>query len=764
MAKKGKILQTIIDISGEVSPTLGKSIDSVVDKLDGINIKSIAVAGAVAAIGTAAAAGVTKASKYLVNLGNEYDKAADNMAASTGLVGEELEAMEEVIKEIYGDNFGESLDDVAVSMSEVYRQTGLVEDELKAVTEAAFMLRDTFGYDIADSSRAAKAMMTNFGISGEEAMGLIAAGAQNGLDYSGELIDTINEYSVQFAKLGFTADEMFSVFQQGADSGAWNLDKVGDAVKEFSIRSIDGSDTTIHAFESLGLNAQGMMTIFSRGGQDAAISFQGVLAALMDMDDEVQRDLIGVELFGTQWEDLGTDAMNALLNMESGAYNAEDALGKIAAVKYDNLDSAMEGLKRQVEIALLPAAKEAQEAFMDVVPLLQKLLDKAEPVFAGIAEHIGPLIRATVDLAETGLEKVGEGIEWVKDNADWLVPIIGGLAAGFIAYEGALLATSITQGVTTAAQALHAAVLASGATAVNAATIATWAFNSAMSFLTSPITLIVGAVALLTAGVIWLYKNWDTASVKIEEFGAKVSEIWDGISSWIGNAIDTIGQYFPIFGGYLEGWWTSICDVVENIKGVFRGVVDFLGNAFAGNWSAAWGNIVDIFKNLFGGIVNLAKTPINAVVGAINGVIDGINGVGFTIPDWVPVVGGKNFSIDIPKIPMLASGGFTDGVSIAGEAGTEAVISFDPAYRSQNLSYWAEAGRMLGADVSGFSLSGNGSGDTYLDMGGVTFAPNITVHGEAKKETIMEAIEAEYPEFIDMLEEWFMKRRDPVYD
>ena len=85
-------------------------------------------------------------------------------------------------------------------------------------------------------------------------------------------------------------------------------------------------------------------------------------------------------------------------------------------------------------------------------------------------------------------------------------------------------------------------------------------------------------------------------------------------------------------------------------------------------------------------------------------------------------------------------------------------------YRAQNLAYWAKAGRMLGADEDGtsFSLSGGSSGGD-VNLGGVTFAPNITVTGQADKESIMDAIEAEYPEFIDMLEAWFAGRGKPVY-
>jgi hypothetical protein len=112
-----------------------------------------------------------------------------------------------------------------------------------------------------------------------------------------------------------------------------------------------------------------------------------------------------------------------------------------------------------------------------------------------------------------------------------------------------------------------------------------------------------------------------------------------------------------------------------------------------------------------------------------------------------------------------ATGGFTNGISIAGEDPrypTEAVISFNPAYRAQNLSYWAQAGRMLGAEASDFHLGGSG-GSSDINLGGVTFAPNITISGKADKDTIMQAIEAEYPEFIDMLEEYLAGRRATVY-
>ncbi len=749
MAKKGKVLQTIIDISGEISPTLGKTLDGVVDKLEGVNTKAVIAGAGIAAIAGTTAAAFGKAAKYLGELGTEYDKAANQMAASTGLTGKELEGLEETMQAVYRNKYGESMQDAADGVAEVQRQTKLFGDELQATTEGAFALRDTFGYDIPETARAAKAMMENFGVSGEEAMGLIAAGAQNGLDYSGELVDSINEYSVQFAKLGFSADDMFSIFQKGADSGAWNLDKVGDAVKEFSIRSIDGSKTTIEAFEALGYEADDAMAVFAAGGDTASEAFQIILKDLMEMEDAVERDAIGVKLFGTQWEDLGLEAMSSLQNIEDGAYNANDALGKINDVKYNDLDSAMEGIKRTAEVSLLPAAQSVSQAFMDIAPKIEELIIKAEPVFTGIAEQIGPIIEKTIELGEKGFAFIGENIEW-------LVPVVGGLTAAFTAYKVITKGVAIVEGI-------KAAALAAGTTATWLSFAATTALGGAMAILTSPITWVVVAIGAVVAAGIALYRNWDTVKAKALELGAKLGEIWNTVSTAVSNFISGIGEKFPLFGAYLTGWWESIKAAVENVKGIFSGIIDFISNVFAGNWSGAWDNIVSIFGNIFGMIGNLAKAPINGVISVVNHAISAINGVGFKIPDWVPVVGGKAFNINIPNIPMLATGGFTEGPSIAGEAGTEAVISFDPAYRAQNLSYWAKAGRMLGADLADYSLGGSSGGNTTYMLDGVNFAPNITINGNADKQTIMEAIEAEYPEFIDMLENWLASRREAAY-
>lgn len=230
----------------------------------------------------------------------------------------------------------------------------------------------------------------------------------------------------------------------------------------------------------------------------------------------------------------------------------------------------------------------------------------------------------------------------------------------------------------------------------------------------------------------------------------------------------------------------NIGNVITSIQGVFEGLIQFITGAFTRNWSSAWEGVKSIFSNAFSALVELCKIPINAVIGIINGAINGINsilGSVTTIPEWVPVVGGKGFSMQLPTIPMLAKGGFTDGVSIAGEAGTEAVISFDPSVRSANIANWQKAGQMLGVDpVQAASVASAGSlttdrvevadigggspahgGTTAVGGGSFTFAPNITIQGNADYNVMMNAMTDAKEQFEQWFNEMMRKQQRTAY-
>ena len=264
-----------------------------------------------------------------IEIADGLDSSVNKIAAATNASAEEVNKLRSIVEQIYGDNFGEGFEDIADSISKIKQNLGELDDkELVKVTESAYALKDVFDYDIAESSRAVKAMMENFGVSASEAYDYIARGAQNGLDYSGELLDNISEYSVQFKKMGLSASDMFTIFSNGAENGAWNLDKIGDSVKELAIRVIDGSDTSKQGFEALGFEADSMAEKFAAGGVSARVAFQEVIAALAEMNDPIAQNTAGINLMGTMWEDMGAEAVLALGDISDSAFDCADGRDK----------------------------------------------------------------------------------------------------------------------------------------------------------------------------------------------------------------------------------------------------------------------------------------------------------------------------------------------------------------------------------------------------------------------------------------------------
>lgn len=738
---KSKVMELAIKIAGKVDKSLGTSTKAANKQLATIqkaaNKVSTTMTAGLAAMGTGAIA----ATKYLADLGGEWQTATNQVAASTGAAGKELEGLRDVMEDVYAANYGDSVADVGDAVAMVNRNmANLDQNGLTAATEGALALRDAFEYDVAESTRAAEAIRKNFGSSAEEAFSLIAAGAQNGLDYSGELIDTINEYSSQFAKLGFDADGMFNILQAGADGTAWNLDKVGDAIKEFSIRAIDGSDTTVEAFTSLGYNAEELMATFAAGGEGANDAFFDVLDTIMAVDDQVERDALGVALFGTQWEDLGVEAMEAMANASQAAYDTGDAMEQINQVKYNDLDSAIQGIGRQIEVALLPAADAMYQSLMSNMPEISAAIEEVSPVVAEIAE----------DFADWAGGAISEGlpvlVDGIKDFADWAgeayekaKPFLNflwehkgtvlAIAAGLRILGPAIGAVTTAMNAFKTAKTFMALLQSSGKIAQ-----ITGAFQKFGSILMGPLGIIIAVAAAIAL----LYQNWDTVKAWLVNFGNTVNQIWTNFSNMVGNAIAAIGQKFPLLGAYLQGWWESIQAAVDNVKAIFQNIIEFIDNVFSGNWEAAWDNIVNIFGNLFGMIVNLAKAPINGVISAINWVLEKINSISVTIPDWVPGLGGETFGFHIPTIPQLAEGGVATSPTLAeiGEGGEpEAVMPLSKL--AALLDEYTKKPKPTG----GAGRQEDGGGET------IVFSPVLNFYGKADREEVEEATRISFEEF-----------------
>lgn len=260
-----------------------------------------------------------------------------------------------------------------------------------------------------------------------------------------------------------------------------------------------------------------------------------------------------------------------------------------------------------------------------------------------------------------------------------------------------------------------------------------------------------------------------------------ISGIIDGLGTGIMAGMRTIGTVIqavlPVVQGLITAFLkigsvvvpavlagvsvfaSGIGSLMASIQGIFTGLITFITGVFTGNWRQVWEGVKGIFGNAFDALVTLCKTPINAVIAVINGVFNKLRGISFTIPEWSPIGGGSEIGFGwLPTLTPLAKGGFTNGPSLAGEAGTEAVISFQRGVRGQNIATWMQAGRMLGLKEVNTPIRGDGPGG-----GQIVFAPQITIQGNADRATIDEALTEAKAQFEAWYEEMVRRHRRTDY-
>ena len=476
-----------------------------------------------------------------IEIADGLDSSVNKIAAATNASAEEVNRLRSIVEQIYGDNFGEGFDDIADSISKIKQNLGKLDDkELVKVTESAYALKDVFDYDIAESSRAVKAMMENFGVSASEAYDYIARGAQNGLDYSGELLDNISEYSVQFKKMGLSASDMFTILSNGAENGAWNLDKIGDSVKELAIRVIDGSDTSKQGFEALGFEADSMAEKFAAGGVSARVAFQEVIAALAEMNDPIAQNTAGINLMGTMWEDMGAEAVLALGDISDSAFDCAGAMDAIKDVNYNSLSNSLENVQRQIDLLIQPIGE-------SLIPVLDEAADSVAEIaqkgdLKEIAVNVGSFISGTLTL--------------LLKNINLIAAAIAGVTAAVIAFKTANMLTKVITSWQTAAlqvkllgtaqnfAAVKTAAMNGELTAqeiiygvlsgkLDIATAKTIALNTAMSM--NPAGIIAVAVGLLAAALTGFAISAGTAESAAKELNDAIDQMHDSVESSIAD-------------------------------------------------------------------------------------------------------------------------------------------------------------------------------------------------------------------------------------
>lgn len=340
----------------------------------------------------------------------------------------------------------------------------------------------------------------------------------------------------------------------------------------------------------------------------------------------------------------GEDTILLLDDLDLAGIRQSNML-KSLALAHDTLDSAIETSHSAWE-ENTALSEEASKRYQTLASQLQILKNK----LYNLAEAFGEILLPIINEIVAGLQNAIDWFSNLDDGVKKTILIVGGLIAAISPIAG------IVSGIAGAISFITGTVIPALITAIN-------------FIIANPIVLLIAAIVGLVA---WITTSGD----KIQAILQKVDDFLQGVftTDWT--------QSFGILGNIFNAFFATVKSVWDSIKSVFDGIIDFIRGVFTGDWERAWKGVQEIFAGLFKGLVAIAKAPLNGIIALINMVIDainwminGINSISFTVPDWVPILGGKTLGFNIPnigKLAYLAKGGIlSSGSAIVGEAGPE---------------------------------------------------------------------------------------------
>ncbi|TDC02596.1 hypothetical protein E1091_00350 [Micromonospora fluostatini] len=636
------------------------------------------IAGDIAGLGVAAA-GISGVIAANANKGQ--------IQAALGISPQEAAEAAKVAGTLYAEGWGDSLEQVSGAVVVVKQQlTGLAGgDDLAGLAQRAQTLEKVFGIDLTESVRTAgKMVKTGLVPDVQSAFDALTVGAQRGLDASGDLTATFDEYSLFFKQLGVDAPTALGLMSQAADAGAVNVDKVGDALKEFNLRAVDLGDTGAQdAFKALGLSGEAMARDVAGGGEKANAALQKVLDGLRGVKNPAEQATLAMALFGGPGEDLA-GALYALDPASAAAAGGFDQVAGASGKAADALAggvSPVEQFGRSFQQTLTVLAGEALPVLQPILTWLEqagpavarvavafvalvavnKAVGAVRAVAGGIRDTIGVARSAATATATAGRAIGAAGAasgQAAAGAARWAAAQTASAAASAraatsavasrvattasaVASRTAATATAAWNLVVNSSVVAHAragaALVASrvamvaGTVATGAATAATWLLNAAMAVLTSPITAVVVAIALLVAGIIWAWNNVDwfrdgvltawewirkAVTVAVDAVRTVISTVWGWISTYITTAVG-------VWRTVISTAWSVISTVVTTYITIVRTVI----STVVGWITTYWRTSINIWRTVISTVMSAIVAVVQGAIDRVRAVIAGISAV-----------------------------------------------------------------------------------------------------------------------------------------
>lgn len=702
--------------------------DGLLGKIQNISPEATAITETLTGLGVGGVVGVTAvagaiggmalAIKTGVNQAMELDDAMAKFQAQTGASSNEMNKFKNIARDVWSNNFGSDVSDVADMMARVKQQMqGISDIDLKDVTEDLLTLRDTFGMDENETLRGAQQLMKQFGITSQEAFDLMATGAQNGLNKSDELGDNISEYSGKFAQAGYSADEYFQLMQNGLDGGAYNLDKVNDAINEVTTRLVDG--TIEGALDSFDTKTQDVFKAWQEGRATQKDVVNAIVEDISKTTNEQEKLNKASIAFGTMGEDFNSGFIQSLTTVGNKYKDVEGAMDKVKEIANGGLKNALSGLGRTFLNSFTPIGELITPILAGIVGLITVAIQGIQQGFAKIGDVISSVfgsidtsgiinivnqvskvlkpafkeVKKAIDEMKVALEpiakeilgKIGNAIQNIVNQAQKILSVVGPPILAIIKMVISNIVGLIP--VITSILSIVGSVV-SGIISFISMVISY--IGSAISTILSIIMPIVQIIASIISNI------WSLIVTIATNIWSKISEVVSAIIQFVSGLFQSISSVFENIWNVIKGVFDNVGNIVQNVIDIidssFAGVKDTISNVFDDVWSKvrivmdkvgnkisnvlhgiqnAWSGLKGFVGGVFNGIEGAVSSLVGSVKGMVNGVIGGINGA-ISIINKIP-------GVNIGKIPKLERGGVLKRgqIGLLEGNGAEAVVPLE---------------------------------------------------------------------------------------
>lgn len=539
----------------------------------------------------------------------ETENAVTKVNAYFGETGQAAEESANVIKSVYSDGVGESMDSVADAVLMVKKNLGdLSETDLTNLTQQAITLDELYGIDMNETLRGVNSLMQQYGLTAQEAMDYIVVGTQNGLDKTNELGDNLSEYAGKFSQAGYSASEYFQLLDNGLKNGAYNLDKVNDAINEVTTRLVDG--TLGESIGSFSTKTQELFTSWQNGGATQKQVIDSIVADIGNCTNQQEALNLAALAFGTMAEDGNLKFITSLTSVGS---------------TYDSVKGSAQGMFDATTTPMQQMESNTRKLQQALVPLGEKLAELANAI-------LPPLVSV--------ITTIGGWFEGLPEPVQNFVIILGALLAAFTALTPVIAAISVAMG------ALNISML--------------------------PIIAVIAAVAAAIAGIIAIIQNWgaitqwfgelwntictgigsmvDSLKAWFSNLWTHLQSVWEGIcnvvqtavmllGSIIQGAVDIITLPFQMIWenckGIVSSVWEKIKSVVSSairavsstissVMGAIKNVISTVWNAISSKVSSVLNTIKTTVSTVFNAVKSVASSVWNGIKSVISSVVDGI--------------------------------------------------------------------------------------------------------------------------------------------